>query len=211
MSRERFQDALWVNKPVSIHVGGAGGITTSTSGNGTRSIVALQPAVVAQNIVTTSGTVAATITGPETVATQTTMTFATLGNFISTVGPLLGNVDITPLTSTIITQGTSGGFKDSTTNSVIPPKNILATSISPFISGGISSTTTDGTTGNGGYTSWKPFFSTGGTGGGSSTVGIGGNGGSGGIGSGGGGGGTGQIAGGTGGKGGDGLVVIISF
>lgn len=26
MSRERFQDALWVHKPVSIHVGGAGGI-----------------------------------------------------------------------------------------------------------------------------------------------------------------------------------------
>lgn len=26
MSRERFQDALWVNKPVAIHVGGAGGI-----------------------------------------------------------------------------------------------------------------------------------------------------------------------------------------
>lgn len=26
MSRERFQDALWIHKPVTIHVGGAGGI-----------------------------------------------------------------------------------------------------------------------------------------------------------------------------------------
>jgi hypothetical protein len=196
---------------IQVGVGGAGGLNTSTSGNGTRSIVALQPAVVTQNIVVISGTAAASFTTPETAATQATMTFATLGNFISTAGLFLGNLDITPLTSTITTQGTSGGLKDSTTNSVTPPKNMLATSISPFISGGISSTITDGTRGNDGYTSWKPFFSTGGTGGGSSTVGVGGAGGNGGIGSGGGGGGTGQTVGGVGGRGGDGLVVIISF
>lgn len=196
---------------IQVGVGGAGGINEFSSGNGTRSIVALQPAVVAQNIVVISGTAAATLTTVETAATQATMTFSTLGNFISTAGLLIGNLDITPLTSTITTQGTAGGVKDSTTNSVFPPKNMLATSISPFISGGIGSTITDGTRGNDGYTSWKPFFSTGGTGGGSSTVGVGGAGGNGGIGSGGGAGGAGQTAGGRGGKGGDGLVVIISF
>lgn len=187
---------------------GLGG--TSNSG-GSKSYIALRPNVTAQNIVLTSGATAATVTTSETIATSNNMNFATLGNFISTPGPVFSNSDVSPLTSTITTMGTAGGFKDSVNGTVTSPKNMLATSISPFISGGISSTTTDGTDGNSGYTSWKPFFSLGGTGGGSSLVGVGGNGGNGGIGSGGGGGGSGQLAGGNGGRGGDGLVIIITF
>jgi hypothetical protein len=203
---QQLPDRLYVQ----VGAGGAGSTVYNTANSGGRSIVALQPAVVAQNLVAISGNTAASQT-PETVATQANMTFATLGNFISTAYTSLGNVDITPLTSTIVTQGTQGGFKLASPSSVQPPKNMLATSISPFISGGISSTTTDGTRGNDGYTSWKPFFSLGGTGGGSSSIGAGGAGGNGGIGSGGGSGGSGQTVGGVGGKGGDGLVVIISF
>jgi hypothetical protein len=192
---------------------GLGGAESSATGNpGTRSLVALQPVInVAQNLVTISGAVAASTGLAETAATQTTMTFATLGNFISTPGFGPGNVDVNPLTSTIVTQGASGGGKDTATNTVYPAKEILSSSISPLISGGISSTTTNGTNGSDGITSWKPFFSLGGAGGGGSLVGVGGKGGAGGIGSGGGGGGAGQTAGGAGGKGGDGLVVIISF
>jgi hypothetical protein len=190
---------------------GGAGSATFAGGDGNKSFVALQPNPIVQNLVVTSGAVSSSGGVSETAATQTNMTFATLGNFISTAGFSLGNADITPLTSTIVTQGTSGGFKDSVAGTVVQPKNMLATSLSPFISGGISSTITNGTDGNNGYTSWKPFFSLGGTGGGSSTVGNGGKGGNGGIGSGGGGGGTGQLLGGNGGDGGDGLVVIISF
>ena len=196
---------------VQTGLGGAGGIVGSPGGNGSKSYVSLQPSLIVQNLILTSGSVVAGSGSAETAASQGNMIFSSLGNFTSTAGPANSNSDINPLTSTIVTQGGAGAFKDSTVPSVTQPRSIFASSLSPLISAGVSSTTIDGTNGSNGYTSWKPFFSTGGAGGGSSTVGVGGNGGNGGIGSGGGSGGPGQIVGGDGGKGGDGLVVIISF
>lgn len=64
--------------------------------------------------------------------------------------------------------------------------------------------------GSRGFSSWKPFFQSGGAGGATSNAGQAGNGGDGGIGCGGGGGGAGAT-GGNGGNGGSGLVVIVSL
>ena len=189
-------------------IGGIGGTNTTSAVLPSKSYVALQPSLIVQNLILTSGAVVAS-TSSETIATQTNMNFATLGNFASTAGPANINADINPLTSGIVTAGSVGGFKNS--GSVVPAKVILASSLSPRIEGGTSSTSTDGGNGVDGYTSWKPFFSVGGLGGGSSSVGNGGNGGNGGIGSGGGGGGAGQLQGGNGGNGGNGIVIIISF
>lgn len=192
---------------VQVGLGGAAG-----NGNpGTRSIVSLLPAVVAQNIVSISGNVAAGTGAAETSSSQATMTFASLGTFLSTQATAFLNADVTPFSSTLVTWGGAGGTKNTATSTVTPARSILSSSISPLISGGISSTTTDGTDGSDGITSWKPFYSLGGAGGGSSLVGFGGKGGNGGIGSGGGGGGAGQLGGGNGGKGGDGLVIIMTF
>jgi len=189
-------------------IGGKGGTNIASPVQASKSFVALQPSTIVQNLILTSGTTAAS-SSSETAATQTSMTFATLGIFVSTAGPAAINADYNPFTSSVVTPGGSGGFK--TSGSVTPAKVILASSLSPLLEGGTSSTSTNGGNGQNGYTSWKPFFSIGGLGGGSSSVGIGGNGGNGGIGSGGGGGGAGQTLGGNGGDGGNGLVVIISF
>lgn len=82
----------------------------------------------------------------------------------------------------------------------------------PAIAGGVAGASGTGAAGNGnaGVQLWKPFYMTGGSGGGSSDANIGGNGGDGGIGCGGGGGGAGTT-GGTGGNGGNGFVCIISW
>ena len=200
---------------VQVGPGGAGTTSISVANPGTRSFIALQPSTTSTNVVLTSGAVAATATTAgglitETPATTTNMAFATLGTFLSIQTLSQGNVDTTPLISTLVTNGGYGGGKTNTP-SVVPGKSILSSSISPLIRGGIGSLTTDGDSGGDGITSWKPFFSTGGAGGGASTVGFGGKGGDGGIGSGGGGGGAGTLGGGSGGKGGDGLVVIVAF
>ena len=119
--------------------------------------------------------------------------------------------NINPLTSQIVTSGLQGGGMDSSANPA-PGGGINASAVSPLISGGTAGFI--GGNGENGYTSWKPFFSTGGAGGGASNTagGQGGDGGAGGIGSGGGSGGSsgGGIAG-AGGKGGDGIVIIVSF
>ncbi len=75
----------------------------------------------------------------------------------------------------------------------------------PTIPGGAA-----GASGGGGVVSWKPFASTGGSGGGSIDASPGGAGGDGGIGSGGGGGGGGTVAG-PGGKGGPAMCIITAF
>ena len=200
-----------------VQVGTGGAAATA----GTRSIVALQPAVVAQNIVVISGTAAAlggstdglgAARSGETAATQATATFFTLSNFISTAGqasPVYSTANVQPLTSQITSAGASGGWVDFA-------GNVLSSSLSPFISGGlnVSASGSNGGNGDNGITSWKPFFSTGGAGGGSAVSGSGGRGGNGGIGSGGGAGGSCNSSfgtPGTGGNGGDGLVIIISF
>jgi hypothetical protein len=207
---QQLADRLYVQ----VGVGGAAATA------GTRSVVALQPSVVSQNMVAISGNAGAAggstdglgaARSGETVSTQTTATFFTLSNFISTAGqasPVYTTANVTPLTSQITSGGATGGWFN-------PAGNVLSSSLSPFISGGlnVSASGSNGGSGGNGITSWKPFFSTGGAGGGSAVSGSGGRGGDGGIGSGGGAGGSSNPPGtpGTGGKGGDGLVVIISF
>ena len=223
---------------IQVGIGGAGGLGVYGGGNngspGTRSWVAITPAVVATNIVVGSGGSAnaggkgdatGTNAAGEAAITTTTMTFGTLANFISTIGvtavgstTIFNPPDITPLTSQVVTCGGGGGnWFTGPPVDIYPGGSILATPLSPLIPSGIATQTSGSTGGTGanGITSWKPFFSTGGAGGGIATSGSGGNGGNGGIGSGGGGGAPGNgnllYPGGNGGKGGDGLVVIIAF
>jgi hypothetical protein len=210
---------------VQVGLGGAGGLNNGNLGaNGTRSLVALQPTVIAQNLLAISGNAGAgggaaggSTAAGETASTQATATFYTLGNFISTAGrvnTVTGLLDITPLTSQITSPGAAGGGFTST-SVIFQAGSILSTTYSPLIPLGVSSSTAgvNGTNGGDGVTIWKPFFSVGGAGGGASVTANGGKGGNGGIGSGGGGGGAGATLaqGGSGGKGGDGLVIIISF
>jgi hypothetical protein len=219
---QQLSDILYVE----VGLGGAGGLTSGAVGaNGTRSRVALQPitAVERQNLVAISGNAVARggavglTSAGETVSTQATATFYTLGNFISRAGrnnTTTGILDITPLTSQITCAGAAGGGFTSTPV-ISDAGSILSTTYSPLIPNGVSTSGSgiNGTNGGDGVTIWKPFFSTGGAGGGASVTANGGKGGDGGIGSGGGGGGAGATLaqGGSGGKGGDGLVIIISF
>jgi hypothetical protein len=218
---QQLPDTLYVQ----VGLGGAGGITNSSGQSGSRSWVSLQPVLVSQNLVQGSGTNSPAAGGAsgtgvsaagEVAIAQTTGIFLTLSNFIGTAGQAStaygASWDTTPLTSQITSAGAGGGSSAFT-------GNILSSSISPYLPGGAYGATSGSNGGNGldGFLSWKPFYSLGGSGGGSAISGSGGNGGNGGIGSGGGGGGTGNslvnpsyIAG-RGGKGGDGLVVIISF
>jgi len=132
---------------------------------------------------------------------------ASTGGFITTQP-----VNIDPLISHIVMGGGAGAPYNGTATP-FSGAGINATSISPFISGGTGGSLVGGN-GADGFTSWKPFFSTGGAGGGNTYTqgGVAGNGGKGGIGSGGGAGGTANAGtGGRGGDGGDGLVIIISF
>lgn len=212
---------------IQVGLGGAGGTPNINGSPGTRSWVAIQPAatIIAQNNIMGSGAAAAVggfvgaaaNSAGETAVTTTQSAFIILSNFIGTAGQTSlfnapSNLTALALTSQITTSGGNGdaGLNYGVGNS------ILATSISPLITGGANATAAGINGGNGadGITSWKPFYSLGGAGGGSSFVGaggVGGNGGNGGIGSGGGAAGSGTLGGGTGGKGGDGLVVIISF
>ena len=204
---------------VQVGLGGAGGAGAtvgnsngSTGTAGTRSWVGLQPAIISANIVMGSGsspaaggisTSAGGTAAGETVLTQAIANFLTLSVFSSTAGQASPNIslvsDVTPLTSQITSAGAPFGA------------GVAATSISPEIKSGYNGITAG--PGGDGITSWKPFYSLGGSGGGALLGSIGGKGGDGGIGSGGAGGGsaTSPSVGGTGGKGGDGLVIIISF
>lgn len=223
---QQLPDSLYVQ----VGVGGAGGNPAGNGSAGTRSWVALQPAVVAQNLVQGSGgnvagggsSIGSSAAG-ETVITQTTVNFITLSNFIGTAG--VGNgaqgsiqpTNITPFSSQIVTQGGNGGGANTGFTLIGSGSSIVSSSITPLIQGGATATASGSSGGNGadGITSYKPFYSTGGAGGGVAVSGSAGNGGNGGIGSGGGAGAAGYstlgFTGGRGGKGGDGLVIIISF
>ena len=214
---QQLPDTLYVQ----VGTGGAGGVANGSGTAGTRSFVSLTPAIGVASSIAGSGTAGAAGGTPGSSATgepapgQANINFLCLANFINTAGvTAVGSgvtgipPNITPLTSQITCQGAGGSGDPSALGG-----SILATSISPLISGGTQATVSGTTAGNGGngFTSYKPFFSTGGAGGGNAVAGsTGGDGGNGGIGSGGGGGGTGTT-GGRGGKGGDGLVIIISF
>ena len=218
---QQLSDILYIQ----VGLGGVGGLNSGAVGsNGTRSSVALQPILLAQNLIATSGNIGAiggttggTASAGETLSTTTGATFYTLGNFISTAGrnnTPTGILDITPLTSQITCPG-AGGAAFNSTPVIFEAGSILSTLYSSLISKGTSTSASgvNGTNGGDGVTIWKPFFSTGGAGGGASVTASGGRGGNGGIGSGGGGGGAGATLaqGGSGGRGGDGLVIIISF
>jgi hypothetical protein len=203
---------------IQVGLGGIGTTDPLFPSSGTRSIVSLQPTVVAQNLVAISGNVAANTPNGETVSTQATATFYTLGNFISINGQSNnGTSDVIPLSSTVVSAGASGASGGGFDSGI--GWSIIASQLTPRINGGgYAIDGANGGNGDNGITSFKPFFSTGGAGGGSSdssTSGNGGNGGKGGIGSGGGSGGSANVdLGGTigkGGDGGDGLVMIISF
>lgn len=197
--------------------GGAGGVASAgQSSGGNRSFVVINPSgsiPAVMNTVCVSGTAAATGTATNTGETAATVAVAgllSLGNFVSIAGGASGGqVDVTPLGSTITSVGTAGGAANSTTG--LNSNTILSTTFSPSLQGlGSTTTTNNGVS----YVSWKPFFTLGGCGGGGfgANVGNGGKGGDGGYGSGGGGGGAAfNGTGGAGGKGGDGLVIIATF
>ena len=215
-----INDTLYIQVGLGGNGGNPNASTPLVSGfAGTRSLVSLLPSVSPQTLVAISGNAAAggglyaTGGAGETAATQATATFLTLGNFISTpgqAGALAGN-PITPLSSQITSGGAGGGSLVSS----VPTSgaSINSTSISNSIQGSPANPTTIAGCG---ITSFKPFFSLGGAGGGAGFFTNIQGGGDGGIGSGGGGSGVLQnggssFTGGTGGKGGDGLVIIISF
>jgi hypothetical protein len=216
---QQLSDILYIQ----VGLGGAGGAAATAGSPGTRSWVALQPAVVTQNMVMGSavsvaggGSVTGSSVSGESAMTQAGATFLTLSNFIGTGGvtsagstSLATPPNITPFTSQIVTPGGGGGGVG-----VNDGASILSTTISPLIAGGLTSASGNAGNGANGITSYKPFYSLGGAGGGNSqSAGNGGRGGGGGIGCGGGGGGGGAtgFSGGVGGKGGDGIVIIISF
>lgn len=190
---------------------GPGGLPLS---NGNRSFVSTAPsnlntalACVSGNAAATSPTISNTA---ETIATVGSAALLNLATWTSIAGLQGANqADTTPLTSTIVTGGGMGNSAGPTSGTAY---SILATSYSPLISAtsvnaGIPSSGTS-------FTSLKPFFTTGGCGGGAfyQNTGNGGAGGDGGFGSGGGGGGSAYNGtGGNGGKGGDGLVIIATF
>jgi len=228
-----IQDILYIQ----VGLGGIGGVqSTSLPTPGTRSFVSFFPTTTAANVLVSSGNAgaAAGVTGDsggtatgETVASTTSAVFLSLANVISIAGASTigtpgtpGPTDITPLTSQIVTPGAMGAGLATNLTFQFPDNggSILASSISPLIAGGLATTSSGATAGNGadGITSFKPFFSTGGAGGGSANdliafAGFGGNGGKGGIGSGGGAGGSGRSGAGIGGNGGDGIVIVVAF
>lgn len=209
---------------VQVGAGGAGGVAGASGSNGNRSFVSFYPNnAVTQNLVCISGNAPAVggnvnglASAGETIATFGNTAFLSSSNFLAIAGvtaPAVVNIvtNVTPLTSQITSPGACGGWINASIVSTAGG-NVLATSISPVISGGTPGLT--GVDGGNGYTSWNPLFGVGGAGGAGATLGqVGSNGGNGGIGCGGGA--AGQVNGGPtagrGGRGGDGLVIIISF
>ena len=222
---------------VKVGKGGAGGASISSSANtvnpgsaGEASGIFCLPNVSSQgnsnatssfiggNTGAVGGNASAGVLG-NTASALATNNLIGLTNFLSLLGrPSSGGgittqpPNIDPLISHIVTAGCAGAPYNGTATP-LNGGSINASSLSPIISGGTGGSLIGGDGANG-ITSWKPFFSTGGAGGGNTytQAGVAGNGGNGGIGSGGGAGGTANAGrGGRGGNGGDGIVIIISF
>jgi hypothetical protein len=195
-------DTLFIQPGVGGTSGTSGGGSGGIGGRSYVSIAASSAA--AMNLVCLSGAVPATYNVGEGVATVALAGLLSLGNFITVAGESSSTgADKNPLTTTI----TCSGASNTPGNSNIPGRSVLATAVSPLISGGAIG----GGEGGGGIISWKPMYFLGGAGGGGNSAGTGGKGGNGGYGCGGGTGGYGTVAGGIGGKGGDGLVIIATF
>ena len=201
-------DTLYI-QPGPGGTGGAVGLGTST---GNKSYVSINPSgsiPAPMNLVCTSGNAAAASLSGETIATTANAGLLSLGNFSAVAGQTAagGDSSISPLTSTITCGGAGGGGTGAASN---PGGSIGATTISPVITGGTSTTVVGGS----GIVSWKPFYLLGGAGGwGAIAAGEAATkGGDGAYGCGGGGGGLSASGlGAVGGKGGDGLVIIATF
>ena len=218
-----------------VQVGSGGqGVTTGAGGNGANSFVSYGHTAVIPNLLLASGVNApgggGTGTGAAVGTAGTIPTIATtnvshfIGQWFATVG-IIGTAggavaggngtSVTAWAGLPMTPGASGA---GTTSADFVGGAVTATAAADFgivnfpntagwlAAGGLGG----GGNGNPGVCLWKPFFMTGGSGGGSSNTGKGGDGGKGGIGCGGGGGGAGVSAG-RGGDGGNGLVMIISW
>jgi hypothetical protein len=185
--------------------GGAGGAGGGIPTTGSRSFVSIAPiSTAALNIVCASGNAAAGFGTAETLLTTAGAGLISLGTFVAVAGVAAG-ANVTPLSTTITCPGCQGGSSSAGATSGF---SVLATTLSPLISGA----TTTSVNGGDGIWSWKPMFGLGGAGGAGSTTGaVGSNGGDGAFGCGGGGGGSSSAGGGRGGKGGDGLVIIATF
>jgi hypothetical protein len=222
---------------IQVGTGGAGGVLGTTGSAGAISYVSTQPNNLRTNVVLANGnsggggggagTAAAVGAGGTAglVLTQVNCGLSYLGSINFNVGQVG------------IAGGTTNGGGSSYINNILPVSpgvggagvtsgnvagaggGIAGGSVWPAINGGLQSTSTPAGDGNSGYSFLPspntnrnlPLFSTGGAGGGSSTLSSGGNGGNGGFGSGGGGGAGGVNAPGRGGNGGDGLVIITCF
>ncbi len=235
---------------ILIPSGGAAGASVSSGNNGGNggpggiSYVSVQPSTLAANVIIASSTAAATggsggATGPGTAAGGTAGTafnaigvgiLSSLGivNSIAGQNGALGQNTSAGDSITIsrITSGGAGGGGVTTTLGANVGGSITGVGFIPTVTGGLSATAGNATSGSFGFvslnpsslvTSRSPFVTTGGAGGGGATNGgagsfNAGSGGRGGYGSGGGGGGA-TYAGtsGAGGRGGDGLVIITCW
>jgi hypothetical protein len=170
------------------------------------------------------GTLGAVINAGNIGAAAANSIFSVLAGGAGTAGGVQTGavgVDVTAVWNTVALSGGAGGAGVNTVNTGFAGGNIVLqsaldfadgtmTPASNYIAGGVAGSSTAAGDGNAGVQLWKPFYMTGGSGGGSSDGGIGGNGGNGGIGCGGGGGGAGTT-GGRGGNGGNGFAIIISW
>lgn len=214
---------------IQVGIGGAGGASQLAGNTGNVTYVSAQPNTTTINIIIAGSAtaVAAGISGsaggtggaaPTAFVKTSTGLLGASGIITSTAGWAgvnggTASSGTTILVSGVTTGGAGGGGNNAASVDAVGG-NISSIGVVPTIFGGSS-----GLTGNNGYVSVNPSFSssinipmffTGGAGGGSKYNGIGGNGGNGGYGCGGAGGGSG-LTGGTGGNGGNGLVIITCF
>lgn len=208
--------------------GGASNTAGSTLTPALNSFVSIYPDTSATNVLLASGTNVPTGGGAgtaaaggtagsvPTVATIGIMPLAGLGHFdlivgiVGVAGGSIANpgvVTAIPATSALCMPGSGGGGCTGTAQAGGGVTAIASSHLSMWAPVAAAA----GVNGSPGPLLWKPFFSYGGLGGGSSNATTGGEGGYGAYGSGGGGGGAGTAAAGRGGDGGNGLVIITCW
>ena len=212
---------------IRVGLGGTGGASGSNGGDGGKCIISILPNFMQTNgvlgtgnnpIAGNGGLTTGAAAAAEGAFASSSSVFSSLSTFLSVAGDnsttsTLSPTNVTPLISQVICSGAQGAGYNTTTPVARNGASINSTNLSPLIPGGTGTiaASTNGGDGADGITSWKPFFATGGAGGGNSRFGVGGNGGKGGIGCSGGAGGASGVTGGRGGDGGDGIVIIIAF
>lgn len=215
---------------VSVGAGGLG-VTTGTGGSGELSYVSIEPGTLGgskTNILITSGQGGPTggvsstsgtggaAGGAGTIAVVADSPLCGQGDFISIAGQAgvagsSGNADGTsvtlPGTSVLVTGGAGGAGCLSTDRA----GGDFTGSAGTLIGDVAPQQTNAGQSAGASLQLWRPFFSFGGLGAGSSNTTVGPNGGPGTYGAGGGGGGAGVTTGGRGGNGGNGIVIFICW